>query len=46
MVARNKYAVLHVPEKADAAAIRHAYRVLARRYHPDAGNSAIEPDSQ
>lgn len=37
MVARNQYAVLHVPKDADPAAIRHAYRVLARRYHPDAG---------
>ena len=37
MVARNQYAVLHVPEDSDPAAIRHAYRVLARRYHPDAG---------
>jgi curved DNA-binding protein CbpA len=31
------YAVLHVPEDADAAVIRHAYRTLVRRYHPDAG---------
>jgi DnaJ-class molecular chaperone len=37
MVARNQYAVLHLPEDAEPAAIRHAYRVLARRYHPDAG---------
>lgn len=37
MVARNQYAVLHVPEDSDPPAIRHAYRVLARRYHPDAG---------
>ncbi len=37
MVARNQYAVLHVPEDADPAAIRHAYRTLVRRYHPDAG---------
>ncbi len=37
MVARNQYAVLHVPEDSDPAAIRHAYRVLARCYHPDTG---------
>ena len=37
MVPRNQYAVLHVPEDADPAAIRHAYRTLVRRYHPDAG---------
>ena len=34
------YAVLHVPEDADAAVIRHASRVLARRYHPDAGSGS------
>src|SRR5690348_9298341 len=34
------YTVLHVPEDADLAAIRHAYRVLARRYHPDAGSGS------
>jgi curved DNA-binding protein CbpA len=37
MHAGNYYRVLHVPEDADAAAIRHAYRVLVRRFHPDAG---------
>lgn len=37
MVARNQYTVLHVPEDAEPAAIRHAYRTLVRRYHPDAG---------
>jgi curved DNA-binding protein CbpA len=31
------YAVLRVPEDADPAAIRHAYRTLVRRFHPDAG---------
>lgn len=36
-VARNQYAVLHVLEDSDPAAIRHASRILARRYHPDAG---------
>jgi curved DNA-binding protein CbpA len=33
----NYYAVLNVPENADPAAIRHAYRILVRRFHPDAG---------
>lgn len=33
----NYYAVLRVPEDADPAAIRHAYRALVRRFHPDAG---------
>jgi DnaJ-class molecular chaperone len=40
MYPRNYYAVLHVPEDADPAAIRHAYRVLAHRYHPDAGSGS------
>jgi len=33
----NFYRVLQVPEDAEPATIRHAFRVLARRYHPDAG---------
>ncbi len=37
MFPRNYYAVLCVAEDADPAAIRHAYRTLARRFHPDAG---------
>lgn len=37
MVACNQYAVLHVPEDAKPSAIRHAYRTLVRRYHPDVG---------
>ena len=40
MQAGNYYTVLHVPEDADTAAIRHAYRTLARRYHPDAGRGS------
>jgi molecular chaperone DnaJ len=31
------YAVLRLPEDADPASIRHAYRTLVRRFHPDAG---------
>jgi molecular chaperone DnaJ len=40
MYPRNYYAVLRVPEDADPAAVRHAYRVLAHRYHPDAGSGS------
>lgn len=37
MFPRSYYAVLCVPEDADPAAIRRAYRALVRRFHPDAG---------
>lgn len=33
----NFYAVLGIPRDADDEAIRTAYRMLARRYHPDRG---------
>jgi DnaJ family protein B protein 4 len=38
----NFYAILGVPQDADEETIRGAYRILARRYHPDrgAGSSA------
>jgi molecular chaperone DnaJ len=38
------YAILGVPHDADAAAIKKAYRKLARKHHPDqnAGNTAAE----
>ena len=35
------YAVLGVPEKATYKEIRHAYRGLARKYHPDRNSSAL-----
>ncbi|WP_187147588.1 ferredoxin [Candidatus Nitrososphaera gargensis] len=35
------YAVLGVSEKASYKEIRHAYRRLARKYHPDRNNSAF-----
>jgi len=35
------YAVLGVPEKASYKDIRHAYRRLARKYHPDRNSSAL-----
>jgi curved DNA-binding protein CbpA len=31
------YVILGVPQNADEATIRHAFRALARRHHPDAG---------
>ncbi len=38
------YAILGVPQDADAAAIKKAYRKLARKYHPDqnAGDASAE----
>ena len=33
---RDYYEVLGIPKTADEAAIKHAYRVLAKKYHPDA----------
>jgi curved DNA-binding protein CbpA len=39
----NYYVILGVPVDADDEAIRHAFRELARRYHPDAGaGSSVE----
>ena len=39
----NYYLILGIPVDADAETIRHAFRVLARRYHPDAGSgSSVE----
>ena len=34
------YTILEVDSRADAEAIRAAYRSLARRYHPDAGDGS------
>jgi curved DNA-binding protein CbpA len=36
----NYYLLLGVPQDADAETIRSAFRVLARRYHPDAGQGS------
>ena len=36
----NYYVLLGVPRNADADTIRSAFRALARRYHPDAGEEA------
>ena len=35
MAARDFYAILGVPRNADEAALKKAYRNLARAYHPD-----------
>ena len=34
------YLLLGVPQDADADTIRSAFRILARRYHPDAGEGS------
>jgi curved DNA-binding protein CbpA len=34
------YTVLGIPRDADRVAIRKAYRLLARRYHPDTGTGS------
>jgi curved DNA-binding protein CbpA len=36
----NYYLLLGVPQDADADTIRSAFRALARRYHPDAGEGS------
>jgi DnaJ-class molecular chaperone len=33
----NYYVILGIPVDADDESIRHAFRMLARRFHPDAG---------
>lgn len=38
--AMSYYAILAVPENADADTIHNAFRVLARQYHPDAGEGS------
>jgi curved DNA-binding protein CbpA len=36
----NYYLILGIPADADEETIRHAFRVLARQYHPDAGSGS------
>jgi curved DNA-binding protein CbpA len=38
------YAILGVPEKAKYNEIRAAYRLLAKKYHPDRNNSDFAED--
>jgi curved DNA-binding protein CbpA len=38
--AMNYYVILGIPNTADAAAIRSAFRGLVRQYHPDAGQGS------
>jgi DnaJ-class molecular chaperone len=37
MARQTHYTILKIAEDADPARIRHAFRTLVRRYHPDAG---------
>jgi DnaJ-class molecular chaperone len=37
MARQTHYTILKIAEEADPARIRHAFRTLVRRYHPDAG---------
>lgn len=40
MIGQNHYKVLRIPENADLPRIHHAFRILVRRYHPDAGEGS------
>ena len=40
MARQTHYTVLRIPEDADPDRIRHAFRTLARQYHPDAGSGS------
>ncbi|MGG4144642.1 J domain-containing protein [Paenibacillus algorifonticola] len=40
----NHYDVLGVPKEADAAAIKQAYRKLAKRYHPDTNGGSLDAE--
>src|SRR4051794_36934246 len=43
---KDYYAVLGVPKDADKAAIRKAYRKLARQYHPDANSGDAKAEEK
>jgi|SRR5689334_13135381 DnaJ-class molecular chaperone len=39
-MAKDYYAILGVARGADSATVHHAFRTLARRYHPDTGKAS------
>jgi curved DNA-binding protein CbpA len=39
-MAKDYYAILGVARGADWVTVHHAFRTLARRYHPDTGNAS------
>src|SRR2546423_10956075 len=45
-IEKDYYAVLGVPKDADKAAIRKAYRKLARTYHPDANAGDVKAEDK
>ena len=43
---RDYYEVLGVPKTADDAALKKAYRALAKKYHPDANPGDAEAEKK
>ena len=46
MADRDYYEVLGVPKNADEAALKKAYRVLAKKYHPDLNGHSAESEEK